>query len=252
VEKNGFQSENVVLKDGTNVFWIGRPSAENIVLYFHGMLSSFIPHMLKTNSIIITGGGWSLSAGQAQLELGASTVRKAEAEGKSLSVLVVQYSLSPTYQYPTQISQCVEALDYILNTLGKDPSKVIMLGDSAGGTTVMSVFSHILHPHPDIKPLKLASPLKSAVALSPWLDFEMSSSWILDNQLQDPVAPDVMRSWARDYLGDAPLDNYNQPALAPAEWWAKLPAEHLLITGGKREMLAEAIAVFGEKVKVSV
>jgi hypothetical protein len=55
----------------------------------------------------------------------------------------------------------------------------------------------------------------------------------------------------RDYFGQAPLDNYNQPGIAPAEWWSGLPVQQVLITGGAREMLAEDIARLGEKMKVS-
>jgi acetyl esterase/lipase len=205
----------------------------------------------KANSLIDLGGGWNVAGGQAHLELGASTVRKAEAEGKSLSWLVVQYNLAPTSKYPTQISQCVEALTYILNKAGKNPSNVILAEDSAGGTLIMGMFSHILHPHPKIKPLTLASPLKGAVLLSPWLNFEMSSPWVLENQLRDPAPPDVMRGWVKEYLGEAPLDNYNQPGIAPADWWNGLPVKQVLITGGAREMLAEDIAILGEKIKVS-
>jgi len=192
-----------------------------------------------------------MPANTGHFEFAASTVRKAEIDGKSLSFAIVQYDLAPEAKYPSQISQCVELLHYTLKTLGKQPSKVMLAGDSAGGTLVMSVISHLLHPHPDVNPVKLTSPLKAAIVFSPWVSFDMKSFSVLENQMQDPVSPEVMRGWARDYLGTAPLDHYNQPSTAPCDWWRDIPVEQLLITGAAREMLAEDLTRFSEMMKVS-
>lgn len=54
------------------------------------------------------------------------------------------------------------------------------------------------------------------------------------------------------YLGEAPLDNYNQPGIAPAEWWRRIPVKQILITGGAKEVFVEEIARFAEKLKVSI
>jgi len=94
---------------------------------------------------------------------------------------------------------------------------------------VLGVISHILHPHPDINPLSLSSLLKVAVIFSPWVYLEMKVSSVLENRLQDPVSPETMRGWTQDYLGTAPLDNYNQPIIALLEWWHGIPVEELLV-----------------------
>jgi acetyl esterase/lipase len=184
-------------------------------------------------------------------DLLASTAAKVEAAGRSVSCAIVQYNLTPTSQYPTQISQSVEALHYLINILGKGPSEVILAGDSAGGLLVMGVLSHLLHPHAEIKRVELPSPLKGVILLSPWVDFEMNSPSALENRMQDPASAPVLRGWIEAYLGGAPLDNYNQPGLAPAEWWNGIPVKQILIIGGAKEVFAEEIAKFGEKVKVS-
>jgi acetyl esterase/lipase len=100
-----------------------------------------------------------MPAGTGHFEFAAKTMRQAEEGGKSLCFAFIQHGLAPANQYPSQLSQCVEVLQYTLQTLGKDPSKVILAGDSAGGTLVMSVISHLLHPHPGVSPVKLATPL---------------------------------------------------------------------------------------------
>jgi acetyl esterase/lipase len=133
-----------------------------------------------------------MPANSGHFEFAASIVRKAEIDGKSLSFAFVQYDLAPEAKYPSQISQCVELLYYTLETLGKQPSKVILAGDSAGGNLAMSVISHLLHPHPDINPVKFTSLLKAVIVFSPWVSFDMKSVSVLENQMQDPVSPEVI------------------------------------------------------------
>lgn len=249
VKRSEFQPETLILKDeGTKVVWVGRPTADYVVLYMHGMILSTGS---RGCSLIKPGGGWSMPANSGHFEFAAAIVRKAEMDGKSLSFAFVQYDLAPVAQYPTQMSQCVELLRYTLNNLGKEPSKVMLAGDSAWGHLVMSVISHLLHPHPDINPVELTSPLKAAIIFSPWVNFDMKSVSVLENQMQDPVSLEVMRTWARDYLGTAPLDHYNQPSIASYEWWRGMPVEQLLVTGAAREMLADDLTSFSEMMKVS-
>lgn len=230
VKNSGFQPASIVIPDGTKVFLVGSLAAEYVVLYLHG-------------------GGWSMPANTGHFEFAAKTMRKADECGKSLCFAFVQYGLAPANQYPSQLSQCVEVLQYTLQTLGQDPSKIILVGDSAGGTLVMSMISHLLHPHPEVSPVKLATPLKAAALFSPWINIEMTGSSVLQNQIQDPVSPEVMRSWGENYLGSSPLDYYNQPILAPAQWWHGMPVEQLLITGASREMLVDDLVTFTGTIK---
>jgi acetyl esterase/lipase len=195
------------------------------------------------------GGGWSMPANTGHFELAASTIRRAEKEGKSLCFAFIQYDLAPHNKYPCQLSQCVEMLQYTLHTLQKDPSNVILAGDSAGGTLVLSILSHILHPHPNIEPVTLTASLKAAAVFSPWVNLRMDGHSVLKNQRQDPVTVEVMKDWAKNYLGTAPHDFYNQPCNAPSEWWRGMPVEQLLITGAAREMLADDLFTFAETIK---
>jgi hypothetical protein len=136
------------------------------------------------------------------------------------------------------------------NFRGKHSSKVILAGDLAARIIVMNVLSRFLHPHPDIKRVELSALSKGAVVLSPWLDFDLTCPSAVENELQDPVAPPVLREWSQAYLRGAPLDNYNQSGRAPGEWWRGLPVEHFLVTAGEKGAFVKAIAKFGEKVKV--
>ena len=162
----------------------------------------------------------------------------------------MQYELAPHSKYPSQISLCIEVLQYTPQTLQKNPSKITLAGDSAGGTLVMSVISHILHPRPNIKYVTLSAPLKAAAIFSPWVNIRMDGTSVMKNHRQDPVTVEVMKGWAQKYLGKAPLDFYSQPCIAPSEWWRGMPAEQLLITDAAREMLADDLVTFLETMKV--
>lgn len=134
VKRSEFQSEILILKDGeTKVFWVGRPTADYVVLYLHGMIFEY---GARERSLIKSGGGWSMPANSDHFEFAAAIVRKAETDGKSLSFAFIQYDLAPEAKYPSQMSQCVELLRYTLNTLAKEPSKVMLAGDSAGVTSL--------------------------------------------------------------------------------------------------------------------
>lgn len=44
--------------------------------------------------------------------------------GGDISVLSLSYTLAPNAKYPTQLRQAVSALQYLIETEGRDPLKV--------------------------------------------------------------------------------------------------------------------------------
>ena len=45
-KEKGFKPEHITLADGTKAYWIGNPSAETTIIWFHGPLSIFFPKPL--------------------------------------------------------------------------------------------------------------------------------------------------------------------------------------------------------------
>src|SRR5258707_263246 len=71
--------------------------------------------------------------------------------------------LAPTAPYPRQLQQAALLLTHALHTLHIPPQNIILTGDSAGANLVLSLLSHISHPHPStvlpIPRISLSSPL---------------------------------------------------------------------------------------------
>ncbi|NXP18773.1 ADCL3 protein, partial [Scytalopus superciliaris] len=68
---------------------------------------------------------------------------------KSDSVVVsVGYHLAPEHKYPAQILECLSATVHFLQTAdsyGVDPARIIICGDSAGGTYTASTCQELVH-----------------------------------------------------------------------------------------------------------
>jgi len=50
-------------------------------------------------------------------------------------------------------------------------------------------------------------------------------------------------------MGRAPPDFYNQPAMAPREWWKDLKVDEVLIVAGKDEVLVDDIEVLAQRIQ---
>jgi len=81
-------------------------------------------------------------------------------------------ALLPDEQYPYLLNEGVTAIHHLQKS-GVDPSNIILVGESAGGSFVHALLSHYLHPYPDsslVPKLTLTDnkPLGGAFLLSPW------------------------------------------------------------------------------------
>ncbi|USW48641.1 Putative alpha/beta hydrolase-3, lipase, GDXG serine active [Septoria linicola] len=143
-KKPNFRPDTDVLPAGLKLHRLGPKTAEKTVLYFHE-------------------GGY-----------------KELAKTKATSIVIVAYTLTltPGGQYPTQLKQAAESLDWLLNTIGRKPADIIFAGDSAGGNLTLGLLSHLLHPHPDISKIVLQEPLAAALLISAWIKFATTDdSW---------------------------------------------------------------------------
>ncbi|KMU90739.1 hypothetical protein CIHG_08699 [Coccidioides immitis H538.4] len=79
--------------------------------------------------------------------------------------------------------------------------------------------------------------------------FPRISPSVKENALKDIIMPELAERWSSSYLAGQETDNYNQPLLAPAEWWKDIKARDLLIVAGSDEILLSCIEEFVEKLK---
>lgn len=90
------------------------------------------------------GGGYALDGDRSHLQFWHSVQADISAAGTSVAWLFVAYSLTPSRTYPTPIREGVEALKYVLEQKHRQPSEIIIGGDSAGGN-LSSLYYPISH-----------------------------------------------------------------------------------------------------------
>lgn len=176
-------------------------------------------------------------------------VRALNENGHDLAVFFPRYTLTPHGTYPTQLRQAVEALRYIINETGRAPSNVVVGGDSAGGNLATATLLHLSHPHPEIEPVVLDAPLAGVFAYAPWINFSTEWPSMEENKWKDIITASSLNKWSRAYLGGKPNDNWNEPFNVPAEWWADVKTEKILMLAGSDEILLSPIEMFVKKIK---
>ncbi|OJJ68113.1 hypothetical protein ASPBRDRAFT_210028 [Aspergillus brasiliensis CBS 101740] len=199
----------VTNKQGLKGFWTGPPTAKYVVINFH-VWPMHYPIISTT---------W----------------------------LHVTYTLTPHATYPTQSREAVEALRYVIEDLGRPPSEVILVGDSAGANLCLAILSHLLHPSPDVPELRIGAPLKAIALLSPWLSFRHDSPSMMINEYKDIDAREVTERWSREYLNGKPSNYYTEALEAPEEWWQDALVEQTLVLAGSDEVLLDSIKAWVQK-----
>lgn len=166
-----------------------------------------------------------------------------------LAIFVLSYTLAPHAQYPSQISQAVEALRYIVTKTHRAPGQVIVGGDSAGGNLAVGVISHLTHGHPAIAKLDITEPLGGLALIAPWtsLDYQPQENLVCRG---DILTPYVAGPWSRAYLGHSKRDYYTDPSTAPSTWFQDFPVKKVLILAGQNEIMLPDIKDFVENFKV--
>jgi acetyl esterase len=113
------------------------------------------------------GGGWVWSS----VDTHDRVARELSAAGK-VSVVSVDYSLSPEAKFPRALNECVEVVKYIAQhggDWGLDTSQILLSGDSAGGNLALATALQLRDQGgPVLKGLVLAYPVCDS-------DFETSS-----------------------------------------------------------------------------
>jgi acetyl esterase/lipase len=174
----------------------------------------------------------------------------------SVSIVVLSYSLAPEHLYPTQLIQAATLLKHLLEDLKLKPSSLILMGDSAGGNLVLSVLSHILHPHPyilypnkepSVPRIELSEPLRAAVLISPWVSFATDQPSYKRNAESDMLMGTSLKEWSDHFIGKGNIhDTYSEPIRGGSNWWTEASGSvsNVLIWGGGNEILIDSIEHF--------
>lgn len=113
--------------------------------------------------------------------------------GATIAVLLPAYTLVPDAIFPTQLQQVAVVLLHLLRQSNRDPSRIMITGDSAGGGLVFTLLSHILHPRADVPRITLASPFRAVFVFSPWVSFCTEFPSFAENAAKDALEDSMLR-----------------------------------------------------------
>jgi hypothetical protein len=173
-------------------------------------------------------------------------------QGVDVSVFSLAYTLAPQALHPSFIIQGLSALRYLVDVTNRDPSTIILAGDSAGGNLVANLLLHLGHPHSDCAQYTLQKKLKGALLISPWISFDLTIPSMEANKMSDYLTKKAINKASAAFIGpDGKHDAYSEPINAPLEWWKEVAdkvVEDVLVWGGGGEMLIDGIKTFAEHV----
>jgi monoterpene epsilon-lactone hydrolase len=201
--------------DGVAAEWQIVPGAnENkVILYFHG-------------------GGLVLMSPKTHRALTIEIAKLTK-----LSILSVDYRLSPEYPHPAPLQDCIKVYKWLLSQ-GIEAKNIVIAGDSGGGNLTLTTL---------IKLRDEGVPLPAgAVALSPATDFTGESKTFYENAKTDAILADIgVFWWTTAFLAGAdPSDPLISPLLADLKG---LPP--ILIQVSTSEMLYDHSTRFIERAK---
>ncbi|RAR03607.1 alpha/beta hydrolase fold domain containing protein [Stemphylium lycopersici] len=230
-EQHDFVPDSITLPSGAQAHWLRSRSAKKVLVYFHG-------------------GGYVMPCSAGHL-LWLDDFQKSL--GPDVSALLLAYDLAPEAKYPTQLKQAIELLHHLVHTDSRDPSDLILAGDSAGGNLILGILSHLAHRHPDVAPLSLPSKIHAILLISPWCSLTQTNTpAFITNAERDMFDARTLTRWSSAFLGShSPFagDFYSEPVLASSEWWEPVAdfVGEVLIWIGDNEVLKDGIEAFAKK-----
>lgn len=183
-----------------------------------------------------SGGGFIVPLASPEFPIWAARTAGA-------SPVILEYTLAPECVYPGQLSQAIAALRLILQY--RDPSDIIIAGESAGGNIALATMAHLQQPKIGIEPLDLSSTpahaarFRGLLAISPRTANEpkaesfrpVGMDWMNKNSLGAITA-----SWKPK------TEVWAAPVLAKPGFWDGLKADRVLLATGGNEVYRDDIS----------
>jgi acetyl esterase/lipase len=162
------------------------------------------------------------------------------------AILALEYTLVPDSSYPVQLNQTLAGYKYALS-ITNDPSKIVVSGDSAGGTLILSLLLRLGNTgmlksglvngtsHEDTRP-------GMAVLISPWVTLISPQD---KNTASDYLDAENLHLYARQYAGSK--ISTHDPLISPGMckdvelWREAAPSKGFFIPFGKEEVFAPEI-----------
>ena len=146
--------------------------------------------------LYLHGGGYCIGSPATHREFAARLARTADA-----TVVVVDYRLAPEHPFPAAVDDATAAYRWLLDQ-GREPSRIVIAGDSAGGgLTVAALVA--------LRDQGLALPA-AGVCLSPWVDLtgtgdSMRTKAGVDPLIEEPMLADMAAAYLAGTDARTPL-----------------------------------------------
>ena len=155
-----------------------------------------------------------------------------EAGYKNPALFGLEYTLVPDAVYPTQIQQAFAAYEHVLTVI-EDPSRLVVGGDSAGATLILSLLLYLAdHPRHRGRLPALAT------MISPWVTIVSEKN---QNTRSDYLNADSLHLYGRQYVGSK--ISVHDPMVSPGNcrnpdrWLAASPRLGWSFLFGSEEVL---------------
>lgn len=232
----------------SKVFGSRKESIQILILLYstpmvtiHVITNSCIPRLM------LPGGGFAMGSSYFYLEFLIAWLDLLKAAGyHNPAIFALEYTLVPDSAYPVQTQEIVSAYKNIC--VNQDPSRIVVSGDSAGATLILSLLLHIAKDNEEerqragiAKKFRM-SPPGMAVLISPWVTLISEKD---RNTSSDYLDIDSLHLYARQYAGTKiTVDN---PLISPGncrdtEWWRRAaPEKGFFFCYGAEEVFAPEI-----------
>ncbi|KAF8154249.1 Alpha/Beta hydrolase protein [Crassisporium funariophilum] len=212
--------------DGAKLLWLGPKRTDRVLLYFHG-------------------GAFLYAMPLAAPRFWRYIQENLEKRGTDVGFAILNYTLVPDRTFPTQLRQAVRAIQYLMDS-GVKPENMQIVGDSAGGTLIHEVFSHMLHPVDTVPQLSLCCPFAGALFVSPWVRLVDKDGCLHTNDNNgDFLTGKSLNYWGSKVLRGIPRAAipYLEPNSAPSNWLKGVGrcTRRVFITAGGVECLRDEI-----------
>ncbi|KAL4758917.1 alpha/beta hydrolase [Aspergillus foveolatus] len=159
------------------------------------------------------------------------------------AIFSLDYTLAPRGIFPKQRDEAMAAYDWLCGDMGVDPSKVVVIGDSAGAHLILSLLVGLFERRgrlvdEDGRDWRPAA----AVLVSPWINLHTSHPRVLDLHWEERLFKRSLDTYCEWILRDATpkLDvlygNFALGREARGSWAEILPAR-TWVTAGSEELV---------------
>ncbi|RDW68948.1 alpha/beta hydrolase [Aspergillus mulundensis] len=174
------------------------------------------------------------------------------------AIFSLDYTLTPRGAFPKQRDEAMAAYDWLCGDMGVDPSRIVVLGESAGAHLILSLLVGIYEKRSqnpileaDSKDLRPAA----AVLVSPWINLHTSHPRVLELHWEERLFKRSLDTYCKWILRDATPKNdllYGNFAIgreARGSWADILPPRSWITAGADELVFRFDIEDFVEQAK---